>query len=115
MANASKRKGDAWERVVVRTLRAAGFSHVSRLRTAGVKDVGDLGGMRHFALECKNDNNMSPYAMCVQAEREAVNAGKPYGVVLKKSPRRVPEEMVVMMSYSTFVKLAHYLEESGDE
>ena len=111
MANASKRKGDAWERLVVRMLRAAGFSQAARLRQTGEHDEGDVGGLAWFAVECKDDKSLSPYQMCVQADREAVAASKPYGVVVRKSPRRVPEDAVVMMSWEAFVRLAKYLEE----
>jgi len=112
MANASKRKGDAWEVACVKALKEAGFSQVSRLRQNGRKDVGDLGGLEWFGLECKDDNSLSAVKMVEQADREAVHAMKPFGVVLRKSPRRPADEMVVMMSFATFVRLNKYMEDS---
>ena len=112
MANRSKLKGDRWERDLVAYLRSVGFSQAARLRQTGERDEGDLTlGSPLWALEAKDDTSMSPWAMASQAEEEARNAGKPFGVALRKSPRRPPEECVILMTMNTWTRLVRYLEE----
>lgn len=113
MGNPSKEKGDRWERDLVRFLRAEGFEQAARLRQTGERDEGDLTiGSPLWALEAKDTKSLSPWAMAIQAEEEARNAGKPFGVAVRKSPRRPTGEAVVMMTMKTWLRLVRYLEES---
>ena len=115
MGNPSKAKGDRWERALVTYFRELGFVSAARLRQTGENDEGDLTlGSPLWAIEAKDDQSMSPWAMCEQAEREARNAGKPFGVAVRKSPRRPTGEAVVMMTMSTWIKLVRYMEGEDD-
>lgn len=115
MPSPSKEKGDRWERDLVSFLKAEGFPHATRLRQTG-RDVGDLTiGSPFWALEAKDDKSLSPWAMASQAEREASHAGKPFGVALRKSPRRGPGEAVVLMTMATWVRLVKYMESEGSD
>lgn len=108
----SKAKGDRWERDLVSFFRRWGFSQAARLRQTGEADEGDLTiGSPLWALEAKDDASLSPWAMASQAEREASNAGKPFGVAVRKSPRRPPEEAVVLMTMKTWLRLVEFTEE----
>ena len=111
MANASKAKGDRWERALVQFFQDRGFSQAARLRQTGQHDQGDITiGSPYWAIEAKDDKGLSPFAMAKQAENEARNAGKPFGVAIRKSPRRPTEDATVIMSMGTFVRIVRYLE-----
>lgn len=112
MTNPSKAKGDRWERALVEHFRSRGLPQAARLRQTGVYDCGDLTiGSELWGLEAKDDASMSPRAMAEQAERGARNAGKPFGVAIRKSPRRPTGDAVVMMTLETWLRLVIYLEE----
>lgn len=111
MGTPSKEKGDRWERALVTYFRSQGFSQAARLRQTGEADEGDLTiGSRLWAIEAKDDKGLSPWAMAAQAEAEAENAGKPFGVAIRKSPRRPTEGATVIMTLRTWVALVRYLE-----
>lgn len=111
MSNPSKAKGDRWERALVAFFRSRGYQEVARLRARGKDDEGDLTGFPLWAIEAKDDKGLSPHAMAAQADKEARNAGKPFGAAIRKSPRRPTEEAVVLMSLETWLRLNTYIEE----
>jgi len=112
MSHPSKAKGDRWERELVRFLRDSGFPQAARLRQTGEADEGDLTiGSPLWALEAKDDKSLSPWAMAEQAEREARNAGKPFGVAVRKSPRRSTSEATVVMTMGTWLRMVRYCEQ----
>lgn len=111
MANPSKAKGNRWENDLVKFFRSRGFVQAARLRQIGTADEGDLTiGSDWWALEAKDDKSMSSWAMARQAELEAVNASKPFGVAVRKSPRRPPSEAVVMMTMETWLRVVSKVE-----
>lgn len=115
MANPSKEKGDRWERALVTELGRQGFP-ASRVRQTGRFDQGDiyLDGDSYWMVEAKNDKGLSPHAMAAQADRGAANAGRPFGVVVRKSPRRPPGEAVVMMSLNTWLAVVETVRKDDD-
>jgi hypothetical protein len=53
VANPSKAKGTAFETAVVEYLRAHGFPYAERRAQHGTHDLGDIGGIVGYLLECK--------------------------------------------------------------
>ncbi|WP_461296349.1 hypothetical protein [Streptomyces harbinensis] len=102
MANPNKAKGTAWESNVRDFLnRELGLTNdggafldpysglnVRRAAQEGAADVGDIHAVP-FILEAKNVAGSAVPTWLRQAEREAVNAGFPYGVAVVKA-RRAP-------------------------
>lgn len=100
MANANKAKGTAWEsalrdylndalgRVDERGVLLDVFSALNARRPAqeGAADVGDVHCVP-FVIEAKNVKRPSVPAFLRQADKEAANAGFPYGVAIVKTPR----------------------------
>lgn len=113
MPTPSQRKGARWEKACVDyindRLEGAGLE-VERQRQAGRLDRGDLGGLDLWALECKDDASMSPQAMAAQADREAKNAGKPFGVALRKTRGKGAQGGTVIMTMETWLDLVEYVE-----
>jgi len=105
--NPNKRRGTAWETAGVRYLRElleeldAAFQDIRRVAQTGVKDVGDAHA-HPFCLEFKNAAKLELAAWVEQAEREARNAGLPYGVVVAKRRGKGPRHGYVIMSMETF-------------
>ena len=111
MGNPSKAKGDRWERALVSYFQEQGFTQAARLRQTGEHDQGDITlGSPYWAIEAKDDKGLSPYAMAEQAEREARNAAKPFGVAIRKSPRRPTEDATGIMSMKTWLRIVRYIE-----
>jgi hypothetical protein len=103
--NTSKRRGTAWESAVVTFLRGKGFDRVERRALAGAEDKGDLAGLP-CVVECKATNRLDLAGAVDEAEREAVNAGAPFGVAwLKRRGRASADGGYVVMSGETFAEL----------
>ncbi|MEV5568265.1 hypothetical protein AB0L54_36245, partial [Streptomyces sp. NPDC052196] len=97
MANPNKQKGTAWESAVRDYLN--GFlglvdadgkfldpmngANVRRAAQEGARDVGDIHAAP-FVLEAKNTRSPAVPTWIRQAEVEAVHAGFPFGVVVRK-------------------------------
>ena len=59
MTSASKSKGSAWERDCVRYLNSWTFAaHADRMPAGATHDRGDIGGIPHLVIECKNHANV---------------------------------------------------------
>lgn len=109
MANPAKAKGTAWETAVVRFLREAGLDTARRNAQHGAKDVGDIGGVPHFAIEAKDHATLAFSEWLDQAEAEAANAGEDFGVVVAKRRRRPVGDAYVVMTLETFTRLVQAL------
>ncbi|MCF3119708.1 hypothetical protein IPZ68_08290 [Streptomyces arenae] len=97
MANPNKAKGTAWESAVRDYLNAflglvdthgtlldpMNGATVRRAAQEGARDVGDIHAVP-FVLEAKNTRTAAVPTWIQQAETEAVHAGFPYGVVVRK-------------------------------
>lgn len=85
MANAAKRKGDAFERDVVAYLRDQGFPYVERAYGAGrPDDVGDLDGIPGWCFELKNHARHDLPGWIDEVRCEQAVARAQYGVVVVK-------------------------------
>ena len=115
MSNPNKAKGSRWEAALVTFFREHGFLEVARIRGAGTKDEGDLGGLRSFALEAKDHAKPDYHAFVRQAKCEASNAGKPFGVAIQKKRRAPTEEALVVMDLETFVRLLKHIKTIGGQ
>lgn len=100
MSNPAKRKGSAWE------LACARYLGLQRQYGAGRRhDVGDLAGDSLVAYESKALQAYDLATAVAEAEVEAVNAGKPFGVALVKRVRAPVEEGYVVLKMSTWKRL----------
>ncbi|UQA94944.1 hypothetical protein [Streptomyces halobius] len=127
MNNPNKQKGTTWERAVRHYLNTALGQYVDHWQDAaypwkdphdpdnvtrpaqtGIKDVGDLHA-RPFVLECKAEKSIRLADYVRQANREAVNAGFPYGVAVVKAPRRRVEDAYAVMDLVTFGRVLQAL------
>lgn len=112
----NKRVGTQWETAGVRYLReqVPASDDIRRVAQTGRLDIGDAHA-RPFALEFKNVAQINLASFVDQAEREAENAGMPYGVAIVKRRGKGPAAGYVVMSLETFAKvLAHLRERPGD-
>lgn len=112
MANPQKARGTRWESEVVRFLHAHGFPEARRNVQHGARDIGDIGGIPGFAIEAKDWQRPDWPAFVDQANREARNAGEPFGVAIVKRRRRPTSDAFVVMDLDTFVRLLHRILES---
>lgn len=107
MSNPNKRRGTEWETAGVRFLRdileglRAPFADVRRVAQTGRADIGDAHA-DPFALEFKNTAQINLAAFVDQAEREALNAGLPFGAAVVKRRGKGPGHGYVVMSLETF-------------
>ena len=97
MANPSKKKGTAFESAVAEYLRGT-FPHVARLPLSGARDPGDLGGVPHFAISCKNCKQMALAEWMDGAERAQGNTAQRHAAVIHKRVRRGIGDAYVTMS-----------------
>jgi hypothetical protein len=84
----AKRKGSAFERLIVDTFRNAGYE-VDRTRAGWSDDRGDVHGINHpvlgnFTVECKNQKAMDLSGWLTELERERVANGGGLGAVVHK-------------------------------
>lgn len=88
MPNPQKQKGSAYERLIVDTLKDAGFD-AERTRAGWSDDRGDVHGITHpilgnFTIECKNHRSMDLAGWMGELERERTANGGGLGVVVHK-------------------------------
>ncbi|MFJ3858141.1 hypothetical protein ACIPRL_18090 [Streptomyces sp. NPDC090085] len=97
MANPNKAKGTAWESAIRDYLNSflglvdehgvfldpMNGANIRRAAQEGAKDVGDIHAAP-FVLEAKNTRSPAVPTWIRQAEVEAVHAGFPYGLVVRK-------------------------------
>lgn len=103
MTNRNKAKGSAFERDVVRHLRVNGFPHAERAYGAGrPDDRGDIVGLPGVVIECKNHARIDLAGWLAEAERERVNAGARFGVVVYKRRGCNAAKAYVVMDLATF-------------
>lgn len=130
MANPNKRKGTEWESAVRDYLNATLGLYVEDWRDAAspwkdaadphnvkrqvqmsTKDVGDLHAVP-FVLEAKAERDIDLPAYIRQANREAVNAGLPYGVAVVKARGKQTKDGYVVCDLATFARILRALREN---
>jgi hypothetical protein len=96
VSNPSKARGTAWESLIVAYLREHHNPAAHRNVQMGSKDIGDISGLYLHALEAKAERTITLPEYIKQANREAVNAGEPFGcAVVKKRGGNVKDGYVV--------------------
>lgn len=96
MSNPSKRKGTQHESAIVNYLTSQGIS-ARRVVQTGRYDQGDIHAEPFMVLEAKNVAKIDLADFVRQANREAVNAGRDFGVaVVKKRNAHISQSYCVM-------------------
>ncbi|MFD8318900.1 hypothetical protein [Kitasatospora purpeofusca] len=132
MANANKSKGTAHETAVARylntTLDLGAYDedvkrfiykdphdpdNVKRQVQTGAADVGDLHA-RPFVVECKDEAAIRLPEYIRQANREAANAGLPFGVAVVKARRKKIADAYAVMDLATFARVLAALRRSRE-
>lgn len=113
--------GKRWERDAAKhamaVLGAAGYDDITVGRRASLglhEDEGDLFGLPHFTVQCKNTGRID-LTVVDEAERQAEHAGMDFGILLQKRRNSSPGRAYVAMTYDTLLRLiVMLLDEKGD-
>ncbi|WP_441248923.1 hypothetical protein [Kitasatospora sp. McL0602] len=133
MSNRNKSKGTAHETAVMRFLNTElglgewqewqkrfvfadphNPDNIKRQVQTGKDDVGDLHA-RPFVVECKDEQTIRLPEYVRQANREAANAGFPYGVAVVKARRRKIQDAYAVTDLGTFARILRALRENTTE
>ena len=109
MVNYPKAKGTAFESSLLPYIRNF-YPYAERRVQGGAQDKGDynLPGESRFILEAKCHKSMSLSEWLSEAEKEAKNAGVPYGIVVhKRRGKTDPAMQYVTMTLKTFMELVN--------
>ncbi|MFF1684467.1 MULTISPECIES: hypothetical protein [unclassified Streptomyces] len=109
MANPAKAKGTAWESLLVGYLREHHNPNARRNVQMGAKDIGDLDGYYLHALEAKAEKSITLSDYIRQANREAGNAGQPFGCAVVKRRNANVKDGYVVRDLATDVRLVNRL------
>lgn len=107
-ANANKAKGTRYESEIREFLNARGFT-VNRVAQMGRLDQGDLHGYPLHIIECKNVKSIDLPSFVRQADKEATNAGRPFGVAFVRKARGATADGYAVRSIGTDVRLINRL------
>jgi predicted lipoprotein len=105
MANASKKKGTAWESQVVAYLQEHGQPYAERRALNGSADKGDVSGIPGVMIEAKNEKTVTLGSYLDEVKVETANAGASIGVVVVKRRSRGPGDAYVLMPLSQFASM----------
>lgn len=106
MANPSKQKGTRLNTEVSNFLKRCGFYMAENRTTKGTLDEGDVGGIEHVVIECKNEKQYHLSQYLKEANQEAKNKGAHFGFAwFKKRGTTDPGEYYVLMDGRTVVHL----------
>ncbi|MFB7188439.1 hypothetical protein ACFCZT_24720 [Streptomyces sp. NPDC056230] len=114
MANPSKAKGTAWESLIVGYLREHHNDATHRNVQMGSKDIGDIAGYYLHALEAKAEKEITLPSYIAQANREAINAGQPFGCAVVKRRMKGVSDGYVVRDVATDVRLMNRLRDMED-
>lgn len=106
----AKRAGSRFEADVAAYLAAHVDDRIERRTSNGVRDRGDIAGLRHMGervvAECKDTSRWEPSAWLAEAETERGNDDAAAGlVVAKRRGHGDPGDAVVLMSLADLVGL----------
>lgn len=109
--SAARRKGTAWETMIVDYLRGHGRPHVERRALNGANDRGDIAGIPSVVIEAKNAKAIDLAGWVDEAQLEAANDAADVGVVWIKRRRHLsPGNGYVVMTGDDFI---HLLNQAG--
>ncbi|GAA1064721.1 hypothetical protein ACFRNT_11350 [Streptomyces sp. NPDC056697] len=112
MANPSKARGTAWESTWTAFLREHHNPRAHRNVQMGAKDIGDVDGFYLHAAELKAEKTIRLPEYIAQANREAVNAGQPFGVAVVKRVRANVSAAYHVRDAATDVRLVNRLRDA---
>jgi hypothetical protein len=75
----------------------------------GSRDIGDVAGYYLHASECKAEKSITLSDYIAQANREAVNAGQPFGCAIVKRRMKGVQDGYVVRDVATDVRLMNRL------
>jgi len=105
MANASKKKGTAWETALVEYLKLSGFPYAERRALCGTSDRGDVAGIPGVVLEAKAEKTITLSTYMDEVATEKQNANAQVGAAVIKRRNRGPGSAYVVMPLSQFVEM----------
>ncbi|MEV7855151.1 hypothetical protein [Streptomyces sp. NPDC088183] len=105
MASPSKAKGTAWESAWTAYVREHHNPDAHRNVQMGSKDIGDVAGYYLHAAELKAEKTITLSDYIAQANREAANAGQPYGCAVVKRRMKGVADGYVVRDVATDVRL----------
>ncbi|CAM5406055.1 hypothetical protein ACTFBT_01050 [Streptomyces microflavus] len=111
MANPSKAKGTAWESAWTAYIREHHTPTAHRNVQMGAKDIGDVSGYFLHAAELKAEKTITLSSYIAQANKEAVNAGQPYGCAVIKRRMKGTADGYVVRDVATDVRLMNRMQE----
>ncbi|MFF1417586.1 hypothetical protein [Streptomyces sp. NPDC058280] len=111
MANPAKAKGTAWESLWTAYIREHHNPDAHRNVQMGSKDIGDVAGYYLHAAELKAEKTITLSDYIRQANREAANAGEPFGCAVVKRRMKGVQDGYVVRDVATDVRLMNRLQE----
>lgn len=112
MANKSKALGTAWESAIVAYLREHHSPDAHRNVQMGRFDIGDIDNYYLHALEAKAEKAITLADYTRQANREAVNAGQPFGVSVVKRRNANVKDAYAVRDLETDARLINRLRDA---
>ncbi|MFE7397999.1 hypothetical protein [Streptomyces sp. NPDC057557] len=112
MANPSKAKGTAWESLWTAYIRERHNPAAHRNVQMGRLDIGDVSGYYLHASELKAEKTITLSDYIAQANREAVNAGEPFGCAVVKRRMKGVADGYVVRDVATDVRLMNRLRDA---
>lgn len=109
MSNPSKAKGTAWESAWTAYIQEHHNSSAHRNVQMGAKDIGDVSGYYLHAAELKAEKTITLASYIEQANREAINAGQPFGCAVVKRRMKGTADGYVVRDVRTDVRLLNRL------
>lgn len=113
-ANPSKAKGTAFETLWTNFIREHHNPAAHRNVQMGRLDIGDVAGYFLHAAELKAEKTITLSDYIAQANREAVNAGQPFGCAVVKRRMKGVADGYVVRDVATDVRLINRLRDAED-
>lgn len=114
MANPSKQKGTAWESLWTAYIREHHNPAAHRNVQMGRLDIGDVSGYYLHASELKAEKTITLSDYIAQANREAINAGEPFGCAVVKRRMKGVADGYVVRDVATDVRLMNRLRDAEE-
>lgn len=110
MSNPSKSKGTAWESAWTAYIREHHNPAAHRNVQMGRLDIGDVAGYYLHASELKAEKTITLSDYIKQANREAINAGEPFGCAVVKRRMKGVADGYVVRDVATDVRLMNRMQ-----
>jgi hypothetical protein len=114
MANPAKAKGTAWESLWTAYIKEHHNPAAHRNVQMGSKDIGDVAGYYLHASELKAEKTITLSDYIRQANREAANAGEPFGCAVVKRRMKGVADGYVVRDVATDVRLMNRMRDMED-